>query len=257
MLGTPTGSCTNMTLPTKGEPFGVASYGPSPADPNAANVVNSMAIKAEWIGVRIAEARDQASQDPALKSMADVLMNYPYGTAPPPPTEDLTTTNRPYAFGRFDTLYPDANNVCKLSNMNPSDMAYPDIPMHTDMVLDPNDPMMTKMIPMAVANQPATKVKYAWRNIRVIVSAESLGTQTFADLAITQDGCSANYKVSILVPKVTCADPKMMAEPKFCDAIPNELTPGSGIGQGIPTTCDNLGDNMNPDFECLPTKMDP
>lgn len=265
--GAPTGTCTGVTLPGKGEALGLQTFVPSPADANAHDEVSSLAIKAGWIGARIADARDSAAntaQNPSLASMADALTNYPYGTGTPPapPPDGPPSTSFPYAFGPFDAVYPDANDVCKVSKIAPSELTYPDIPAHLvpDPAADPNAPAATPWIP--ADDQPETAVKYAWSNVRVIVSAESIGTQTFADLTLTRDGCSASYHASILSPRVGCggtdAAGKAIADATLCDPGPTPVNPyGSGIGQGIPTSCENIGDDANPDFECVPTRMAP
>jgi hypothetical protein len=100
-------------------------------------------------------------------------------------------------------------------------------------------------------------VKYAWTNFRAVVSADSIGTQAFADLTITRDGCSANYKVAILYPLVGCeSDGK--ADDALCDPNPTETNPyGSGIGVGIATKCEDVGTGDSPNFVCVPTNMAP
>lgn len=280
IVGKPTGSCDGITLPgmvdAKGKPawdsttyeIGVETYHPSPADTNAYNEVNSVALKAEWIGTRIADARDNASVDPKLASQAAALANYPYGTgaAPAPPPDGATSNNYsnfPFAWGKFDSVYPDGNNICTISSMTVSDLTYPDIPAHS--AKDPNNPGST----VSVDDQPAIAVKYEWKNVKVIVSADSIGTQTFADLSVTENKCTINYQVSILFPKVSCGIPdpsdptgkKQIGDPTACDPNPNAKNNfGSGIGQGIPTSCENISsdpDPANADFECMPIKMAP
>jgi hypothetical protein len=268
--GTPTGTCTNVILPAKAESVGMQPFVPNPTGANAPNEATSFAIKPAWLGERIAEARDHAVQDAALKDMTDALVNYPYGKAAdvPPPT-DLKTTRRPYAFGKFQTVFPDDHGICKAANVNPSELVYPLIPAHK--YPDPDDPTKT----ISVEEQPETAVKYAWSNVRVIQIPSSPGTQTFADLTVTRDGCSASYEVAILVPRVSCGvtdkDGKTTADAKACEAnadpSPNSTNPfGSGISQGVKPSCEDISsdpakpeqnDPMHPDFVCVPTKTAP
>lgn len=265
----PTGTCTGVVLPVRAESVGIQPYVPSPTDPNAPDTVTSFSLKPLWLGERISEARDLAAADPALAGMKDALVNYPYGSAAlaPPPT-DLTTTKRPYAYGRFDAnnVFPGDDGVCNASAVNESDLVYPAIPAYQHP--DPDD--ATKP-PVSVPAQPETAVKYTWSHVRVIQIPLSPGTQTFADLTITRDGCSASYQAALLVPKVGCgkedATGKVVADPTACDPSPNETNIfGSGISQGVPTQCQDLSsdpanpeqnDPMNPDFVCVPTKTAP
>jgi hypothetical protein len=253
----PTGTCMNVALPDKGELLGMQPYVPDPRGPNAFDEPTSFSIKPAWLGDRIARARGEAAQDPALMGMSAVLINYPYGgaTAAPPPS-DLTTTRRPYAFGKFKSLYPDDAGLCSAATVNESDMVYPAIPAHQ--ATDPGDATRT----IAIAVDPETAVKYAWSNLRVIQTPQSPGTQTFADLTITRDGCSATYGAAILVPVVGCGtekDGKTLADPTACDPNPNPTNVfGSGISQGVPTACEDLGgDPASPNFVCVPTRMAP
>jgi hypothetical protein len=263
----PTGACAQVVLPGTSQadpatfPLGVESYVPSPADPNAESEVSSLALQPEWIGARILDAQLNATQDPSLASSKATLTNYPYGTGTPPapPPNGPPSTNFPYAWGKFDHVYPDAAGICRVSQMAASDMDYPDIPAHTYLA-SPPDPTSSTTVP----ESPETKVKYAWSNVRVYVSATAIGVQTFADLAVTQDGCAINYHVSILVPRIQCgttdANNNTVADPTLCDPNPNgpNNPSGSGIAVGIKPSCENIStDPANPDFECLPPSDDP
>jgi hypothetical protein len=248
--GTVPAACGASTLPGTAAadpatfPLGVESYVPSPADPNASSEVNSMAIKAEWIGVRIQDAQNNAG-----------LASYPYtGDPPKPPPDGPPSTNFPYAWGKFDSVYPDEYGICTVSSMSASSMDYPDIPSHPS--TDANGNAIT------VPDQPDTKVKYAWSNVRTYVTASSIGVQTFANLSITQDACTISYIVSILVPRIQCAsanDPTV-ADPTLCDPNPNgpNNPSGSGISEDVVPSCENISsDPANPDWECLPPASDP
>jgi hypothetical protein len=255
--GPPTGTCLNVDLPDKGELVGVQPYVPDPRSPGAFDEPTSFSIKPLWLGDRIARARGEAAHDPALAGMSEALIAYPYpsAAAAPPPT-DLATTRRPYALGKFKSLYPDDAGLCTAAGVNDSDMEYPAVPAHQ--APDPDDAARV----IAVAFEPPTQVKYSWSNVRVIQTPRSPGTQTFADLTITRDGCSATYGAAILVPVVACGTEKggkTVADPTACDPNPNPTNLfGSGISQGVPTACEDLaGEPANPSFFCLPTKTAP
>jgi hypothetical protein len=255
--------CASSTLPGSASPdpamipFGVESYVPSPADPNAADEVNSMAIKAEWLGTRIQDAQQGGG-----------LPNYPYPSAdkipaPPPFTaSNPPSTSYPFSWGTFDSVYPDASGICHVSSMTTSKMTYPDIPAHDQKDINGDPVLDDSGNPVHVDDQPETAVTYEWTNVRTYVAASSIGVQTFADLAITQDGCKISYTVSILVPKVGCAsasDPTK-PDPALCDPNPNGPNNpyGSGISEDVIPSCENISaDPANPDFECMPPANDP
>jgi hypothetical protein len=264
--GAPTGTCDGVVLPFAGESVGMQAFVPDPTLPDATNKPTNLTIKPAWLGERISEARDRAAADPALSGMAAALTAYPYASATDaPPPSDLQTTRRPYALGTFETVYPGDDGVCTLSKLNDSELAYPGIPAHS--YPDPGD--ATRMV--MVAATPATTVKYSWSNIRVIQIPLSPGTQTFADLTVTRDGCSASYGAAILVPRVDCgstdAAGKVTANQDACNPSPNSTNLfGSGISQGVPTQCQDLSqdpahpeqpDPANPSFVCVPTRTAP
>jgi hypothetical protein len=255
--GQPTGTCDTVALPDRGEVVGMQPFVPSPTAPGAIDEPTSFSIKPEWLGDRIAEARNKAIQDPTLMDMSESLTNYPYGTAAaaPAPT-DLETTRRPYALGKFGSLFPDDAGLCTAASVNASELVYPPIPAHR--YPDPEDATNT----ISFAGQPATAVKYVWSNVRVIQTPQSPGTQTFADVAITRDGCSASYGAAILVPIVSCGKEsggKTVADPTACDPNPNPTNLfGSGISQGVPTLCEDINnDPSQPNFVCVPTRTAP
>jgi hypothetical protein len=246
---------------------GFEVFFPSPSDPNETTTPNAVAIKAEWIGDRIQDAQVNAATDPAASPMqATALASYPYpnGDAPAPPPADAGNTRRPYAFGRFDSVYPDANDLCS-ATLAASEMDYPDVPAHKVSVSIPGDGSYASA-PGTQPDSPQTHVRYEWTNFRAIVSAESLGLQAFANLTVTRDGCAADYQVSLLTPRVPCAKLDGMGNPvmppsgdaTLCspDAAPTNPY-GSGIHPGIAVSCENVGGDANPDFECMPTRIAP
>jgi len=260
-----TGNCMGVRMPLKAEPVGMNAFVPNPTSPSAPDTPTSLAIKPGWLGDRISKARDLATQDPMLESRKAELVNYPYGAEAAPKPTDLKTTKRPYAFGQFKTVFPNDNGVCEAGTLNASDLVYPEIPGYT--IPDPEDPM--KMITSPA--EPETAVKYEWKKVRTVQIASSPGTQTFADLTVTRDGCTATYGVAILVPMVSCGvedkDGKITPNEMLCNPNPNpDSLFGSGISQKVPYACEDISsdpmmpndpDLAAPNFVCVPTKTAP
>jgi len=220
LVGNKTGTCDNVAFPFQdlGEGLGLEAYSPLVTDPNVNEEVTQFAIKSGYVGTLVNNAASQGLMD------ADAM-------------------HTPYSLGKFDHVLPDDNDVCTAAGFTAAEIDLPDVPAHVA-----DDGTM-------VADQPATHIKYEWTNVRVIVNAASIGTQTFADLTYTQDGCSAQYHVAILSPNVSCqsADDMSMTDPTLCNSAsdPAKGFPGSGIGPGIPVTCD-------PTLQmCLPDKTAP
>jgi hypothetical protein len=201
-----------------GEGIGLESYAPLVTDADVDSKVTSLAIKSGFVGSLVINADSQ-------------------GLA------DSDASHLPYSLGKFDNVYPDDNDVCTASGFATTEVDLPEVPAH---MADDGSP---------IDDQPATHIKYEWSNVRVIVNADSIGTQTFADLTYTQDGCTGRYKVAILTPNVSCADAEdeTKLDPTLCnsESDPSRGFPGSGIGQGIPTACDETLKL------CLPTKTAP
>jgi hypothetical protein len=248
---------------------GFEAFSPSPTDPNQSNVPTALALKAEWIGDRIQDAQVNAATDMSLPAaMRAGFANYPYvnGGEPPPPPADPTNVNRPYAFGKFDSVYPDSSGICR-ATLTASEMDYPEVPTHAVIVGIPGDGSYASA-PGTLGDMPATHVRYEWKNFRAVVTTESLGVEAFADVRITRDGCQADYQVSILSPRVPCTATDSMGNPlappmadrSLCNGSATPKNPlGSGITPSISpsVSCEQVGDPMSPDFECMPTKTAP
>jgi hypothetical protein len=287
-VGTPAGdggapaACANSTLPLGPNSnsgtfyIGVESYPVDPEDPNGPNTPASIALQPEWIGARIEDAQLNAAVDPTVDpSVLPVMANYPYASAadvPQPPPQG-TGANYPYAWGQFESVAPDSAGICRVPNML-SDLVYPDIPAHTAAQQIGSPLGLTsedggpgngtyELGGASVPDQPATHVTYAWSNVRVYVSAAETGVQTYGDLTITQDGCSAASHVSILVPRVPCGGTDdagaPIADNTLCNPLPDGINnpSGSGINPAVAPSCENIGTADNPDFECLPPAQDP
>jgi hypothetical protein len=228
-------------------PLGVEAYQPNPEDPNYANEVGGMALKAEWIGVRIQDAINNGGM-PSY---------YPYDSTadvPAPPPTGKPTDNFPYAWGSFTTVQPDANGICHAEDMT-SDMVYPDVPAYSSSDINGN--------PANVPDQPAVHVKYAWTNVRTPVSAGAQGVMVYANLTITEgppdtpSECVVSYNVSILIPRITCASLSnpLNGDQTLCSPTPDGINnpSGSGISQTVSPICENVSNDLaKPDWECLP-----
>jgi hypothetical protein len=251
-------------------PVGVEAYQPNPEDPNYTNEVGGMALKAEWIGVRIQDAINNGGM-PSY---------YPYDSAsdvPAPPPTGKPTDNFPYAWGSFTTVNPDGNGVCHAEDMT-SDMVYPDIPAYSSTDINGNS--------VDVPDQPAVHVKYAWTNVRTPVSAGAQGVMVYANLTVTAGptdtpaACVVSYNVSILIPRITCtsvctqnsdcpqgdtcdtsagncvgANGAPVGDQKLCTPTPDGINnpSGSGISQTVSPICENISNDLsNPDWECMP-----
>ena len=236
----------------------------------------SMALQPEWLGARIEDAQLNAAVDPTLSASVQAAMaNYPYASAAavPLPPPQATGSNYPYAWGQFKSVTPDSSGICAVPDML-SELEYPDIPPHTanqqigsplGQSAEDGGPGVGEyeVASESVPDQPATNVKYAWSNVRVYVSAAETGAQTYGDLTVTQDGCTIGYHVSILVPRVLCGTTNdagaTVGDPTLCDPNPDGINnpSGSGINANISPSCENIGTDANPDFECLPPLQDP
>jgi hypothetical protein len=253
-----------------GEVFGMESYFPSPNDPNVQDEPGSMAIQLGY-----AEGRIQNYQNNYLPLLDGGLSDYPYTDANPqpafpPPT--VMSPDHPYAWGPFDTVHP-VNGICTVSHMTGSNLVYPALPDLTDAGLPP---------------APQTSIDYEWRNVRVLLdeTSGSIGQQVFADLTITQDGCSQSFHVSLLAPQTSCngtddagnpiadqsqCNPGIPSTSDNYPIITNAATQtqvyGSGLPSGVPVTCANIyppaapndagATGATPDFECLPNRTGP
>ncbi|MCA9690072.1 MAG: hypothetical protein R3A51_13335 [Nannocystaceae bacterium] len=151
-----------------------------------------VAIRAESMGLLIERA--------ALADIAD--------------TTDGHTAN---ALGDFTAGYPAEDEFCEIPEFSAAEISLPEIPEI------PDDPETEE--DDTVPAQPATSVRYEWRNARILVSANAQGTQFSADLTYTQDGCTAEYHVVGVYPAVGCE-------------LDEECTADdSGINPDFPTRC--------------------
>jgi hypothetical protein len=79
------------------------------------------------------------------------------------------------SLGDFASTVPDAEDVCTVPSLSPAEI-----------------------------DAQGKVLRYTWNNVRVRVTPAYPGTTMTADLAITEDGCSAEYHVVGLWPAVSC-----------------------------------------------------
>src|SRR5260370_16905557 len=181
----------------------------------------------------------------------------------PPPAEP-NNVKRPYAFGKFDSVYPDSSGICR-ATLTASELNYPEVPTHAVIVGIPGDGSYASA-PGTLGDMPATHVRYEWTNFRALVTTQSLGVEAFVNVRITRDGCQADYQVSILSPRVPCTAVDDMgnalvpptADPTLCSPTATLKNPlASGIHPAIPLTYQHVDPPPPPSFYYLPTIMPP
>jgi hypothetical protein len=148
------------------------------------------------------------------------------GESVDPPVVDTNPNHFAYALGKFDTVLPGQDGVCAVSQLAPAELAIGAV--NDDAGLD----------------QPATDIKYAWSNVRVLVTASEIGVEMTGDLVLTQDGCKTAYHVAGLWPSVSCA---------ALDPAGNAITDDAGNAVTDPTLCSPTnGINPNVQVACDP-----
>jgi hypothetical protein len=121
-------------------------------------------------------------------------------------------TGQEYSVGKFSSVLPDANNICKV----------PKYDQETKIEGDVN-------------------LTYEWSNLQVLVTAESNGIYFGADLVRTEDDCTAHYKVSAVYPVLHCGTEEGEHGPATAGEPDNGIcTTGHG---------EDLDTNLSPDLE--------
>lgn len=132
------------------------------------------------------------------------------------------------AIGKFQTLLPDDRGLCSVVDIADTVQNYPP-------VLDD----------MGMEVEPALSLRYAWTDVRVISTAEFPGTLLDGKVTITEDSCTATYKVYAVHPVVFC-DPTETVDRDgkpynpACDPEPDVdagRVTGSGMNAAIDPTC--------------------
>jgi hypothetical protein len=121
--------------------------------------------------------------------------------------------HEPYSLGDFNSVEPDDDDVCSVSEMSPAEQNVP-----------------------AMGTDPGMNIKYVWSNVRLLVTAAYPGTQMVGELTYTNNDCTASYSVIGLWPAVSCAGKdaqgNAVADPALCDPVADPEA-GRATGSGI------------------------
>ena len=151
-----------------------------------------------------------------------------------------------YSSGKFD--FTPTNGICTAADLLPATVTLaPGAPSTLpDGGTDPG--------------KPGQDITYKWSNVRIGATTQVPGTQFAADLAYTENGCTANYDGIGLYPVISCADASGAPDESLCQtsALPD--------GGTAPACNLDTGECMNPDFAakcdtvslfCVPSKPIP
>lgn len=165
--------------------------------------------------------------------------------------DSTATDGKVYSLGAYAVSEPDSNNICPVPTLSPTHIVLAEIPAVPD---DPTTPDDDESVP----GQPAVDARLEWSNVKIYVTAASLGIQAQADLTDTRVApgggtCITTYNTVSLAPAVSCralddnGDPDTNADgtPKLdigaCDPLPHPdlgRFSGSGISPSTRYTCD-------------------
>lgn len=139
-----------------------------------------------------------------------------------------------YAFGKFNSVAPGSDNFCAATFDQPAEQDFSGVTEIDPMTSSP------KGMPADV------KITYAWKDVKLYVTAAAPGTQFSGDLTYTQNDCSVTYHAVGLWPAVDCGK----YDDYTGDAIgtdPDSCLPEADTAAGRP-----VGSGINPDFpvEC-------
>jgi hypothetical protein len=153
-----------------------------------------------------------------------------------------------WSLGAFDSVTPDANDICKVTTFTVN--AEQDFPAMAGTGGTGGGGTGTPPV-------PAQNIGYKWSNMKVYVTAAAPGTQFEADLTYTTtvngNSCTYEYHAVGLWPGVTCykrddtdspvldENGNMIADDSLCSpcANPDAGFPiASGISPDFPTRCD-------------------
>jgi hypothetical protein len=213
-------SCADL----KGETIGVQTYAAARDDgmPN---------YDAQFVAMRPSRLGELFARVAASSTAA--------GDAQAAPAMSPADAERLNALGPFLSPTPDGAGYCPLGTMSVAGAAFPRVP---EQPASPDDPESSPL-----PEQPATDVRYTFRDARIYVTAASIGTQLSANLDLVQDGVACGYHVVALYPAVDCGadDPAhpgaRVPDESLCSATadPASNRPlGSGIGPDLAVRCD-------------------
>lgn len=238
------GECADFSM--KGEIVGFQSYHPDTGDKTRDFTKTNVAVRPQslgelaWLTEDFGAAGDIV-QPNAIGSFQDVL----------PDSDDMCVAQ---GFTPAQVIFPggvfpaDPSSYPLLDDMLPAEcMADADCNTNFNYVCDGADPAAgtpgaCALPPSCAADAdcngvangvcvdeacyvavdiPAADLKYEWKNVNFYVTAAATGTQFSADVAITLNGCTAEYKAVGMWPAIPCdefpfADPEYAAA--FCGA---------------------------------------
>lgn len=124
------------------------------------------------------------------------------------------------AVGVFESLLPNDKGVCALKDISEAVQNYPEVTDSYDAGLDDGGVVAQTDV------YPALSLRYVWDNVRIISTAQFPGTLFEGHVTITEDGCTAKYKVYGVHPIVDCDTDE------DCDPNPNPDA-GRFVGSGL------------------------
>jgi hypothetical protein len=204
-----------------GDVVGLQSYYPAAADGKSVDLTKThLAVRASRLGEIEADVEGLIGEGCADET---ALVKH-----------ELTSV------GNFTAVDPDANAVCSVPTSSVGEIMTNEI-MPSGDVMDDKNPCKD--------GYPPFNLKYEWRNVQVLVTADAPGTRFQADLTYTEDGCTATYKVCGVWPAVDCekldakGERTGLPEQKLCDALPDPEPPyglpaGSSINEDFGAVCD-------------------
>lgn len=130
---------------------------------------------------------------------------------------DEDTSHRVAAVGPFDADVPDASGLCTAPTLSSTAQLLPALPEDVENELPAQD---------------AVNVSETWSNVSIYVDAAALGTQLKGTYTVTQDGCTATYKVMAMYPATDCTGEDGGPDQAICD------DPATGISPDFPVVCD-------------------
>lgn len=152
------------------------------------------------------------------------------------------------AFARF-AEFPANDGYCAASDFVPAEANYPEVPAK----LEEDGGVLEEAI-------AELKLKHEWKSLRFVNSAQIPGTVFDGEYTLTEDGCTASYKVFGVWPAVRCVpeenfpngynvrcDPFAMLD----GGLPDGGVPYKLRGNGKPGTTPEphaLGSGFNPSF---------
>jgi hypothetical protein len=158
-----------------------------------------------------------------------------YGVIDADPAHEL------YAKGALDSSEP-SNGFCSVRTTRAAQLELPEIPARNPQDGGTDADAGTEPDP----GRPAISLRYEWSNVRILVKPSAPGQAFSADLTLTENGCTAKYRVNAVFPYHDCVprdeegnaagepdDRRCAPQPDYDAGIPV----GSGINPDFPVAC--------------------